>query len=493
MLARTTSDGYSDAVSSLKNEFRPFATAEGAHVIDQAEYEKADFLKTGFKKGLARSSEINKALRQSASVASAVAQFTMEKSGQDVLDNGDTGLLKTLFETALKNVSSLLIAEARGTENALEAVFEQTVEALTPGLLVHVRAIERNTEVMPTLKVNGLAAKGIVKGNNVPLLVGDIAGAGHWLALQYDEKLDKWVLQNPAKGVALPSGVPVGAVEYFAASVPPAGYLKADGSAVGRATYPDLFAAIGTVYGEGDGETTFNLPDLMGRFAEGNTIPGTVKEAGLPNVTGTFTVAMGSGPCDLSGAFEKGEYSRNGVSPQTGNFAWYKTNFNAKQSNPIYGASGTVQPPALTLLPCVKAFDALTDPGLIDVGQLAQDVVTLTRNMAGKVDKVIDGKNTAYIVDSYTDEAGNWCRQWSDGWMEQCVSVNGSGGTATFLYPYADTNYFACIGPVGTASNDYVLLGISDYKTTSVSVTWGGELKNASSIRVYTCGQKAQS
>ena len=39
--------------------------------------------------------------------------------------------------------------------------------------------------------------------------------------------------------------------------------------AVSRATYSDLFAAIGTTYGAGDGSTTFNLPDLRGRVAAG--------------------------------------------------------------------------------------------------------------------------------------------------------------------------------------------------------------------------------
>lgn len=42
-----------------------------------------------------------------------------------------------------------------------------------------------------------LAAKTIVKLNNQPLVAGDIAGAGHWLELQYDSVLDKYVLQNP--------------------------------------------------------------------------------------------------------------------------------------------------------------------------------------------------------------------------------------------------------------------------------------------------------
>jgi len=49
----------------------------------------------------------------------------------------------------------------------------------------------------------------------------------------------------------------------------PAGYLKADGTAVSRATYAALFAAIGTTFGVGDGATTFNLPDLRGEFVRG--------------------------------------------------------------------------------------------------------------------------------------------------------------------------------------------------------------------------------
>lgn len=47
----------------------------------------------------------------------------------------------------------------------------------------------------------------------------------------------------------------------------PSGYLVEDGSAVSRTTYADLFAAIGTTYGAGDGSTTFNLPDSRGRTA----------------------------------------------------------------------------------------------------------------------------------------------------------------------------------------------------------------------------------
>ncbi len=50
-------------------------------------------------------------------------------------------------------------------------------------------------------------------------------------------------------------------------AVAPSGYFLEDGSAVSRTTYSDLFAAIGTTYGAGDGSTTFNLPDSRGRVA----------------------------------------------------------------------------------------------------------------------------------------------------------------------------------------------------------------------------------
>lgn len=63
--------------------------------------------------------------------------------------------------------------------------------------------------------------------------------------------------------------VPPGAVFYFATSTAPAGYLKADGTAVSRTTYAGLFATIGTTFGAGDGSTTFNLPDLRGEFIRG--------------------------------------------------------------------------------------------------------------------------------------------------------------------------------------------------------------------------------
>lgn len=59
---------------------------------------------------------------------------------------------------------------------------------------------------------------------------------------------------------------PPGAIMDFAMPNPPNGWLAANGAAVSRATYADLFAAIGTTFGAGNGSSTFNLPDLRGYF-----------------------------------------------------------------------------------------------------------------------------------------------------------------------------------------------------------------------------------
>lgn len=60
-----------------------------------------------------------------------------------------------------------------------------------------------------------------------------------------------------------------GAVMYFAQQTAPVGFLECNGAAVSRTTYAALFAAIGTLYGSGNGSTTFNLPDLRGEFIRG--------------------------------------------------------------------------------------------------------------------------------------------------------------------------------------------------------------------------------
>ena len=103
---------------------------------------------------------------------------------------------------------------------------------------------------------------------------------------------------------AVDSSMPSGAVMYFAMQAAPAGWLKADGSAVSRTQYPALFAAIGTTYGAGDGRTTFNLPDLRGEFVRGwdggrnidqGRAFGSAQGDAIRNITGSIDTGSNSG------------------------------------------------------------------------------------------------------------------------------------------------------------------------------------------------------
>lgn len=74
--------------------------------------------------------------------------------------------------------------------------------------------------------------------------------------------------------------VPTGTIMYSLSLNMGDGWLLADGSEISRTDYSALFNAIGTRYGDGDGSTTFNLPDMRGRSPLG---------AGLGALGGTLT------------------------------------------------------------------------------------------------------------------------------------------------------------------------------------------------------------
>lgn len=65
------------------------------------------------------------------------------------------------------------------------------------------------------------------------------------------------------------SNISIGSIFLHGSQIVPDGYLKCDGAAVSRTTYVDLFNTLGTIYGSGNGTTTFNVPDMRGYFARG--------------------------------------------------------------------------------------------------------------------------------------------------------------------------------------------------------------------------------
>lgn len=124
-----------------------------------------------------------------------------------VATDNDNHLATTAFAQKMMQQAPSIVATAGGTADALTASYTPAVAALTNGMALYVRAASANATTTPTFTPNSgtIAAKTIVKGAGVALTAGDIAGAGHWIELQYDAILDKWVLLNPATGVTAQS------------------------------------------------------------------------------------------------------------------------------------------------------------------------------------------------------------------------------------------------------------------------------------------------
>ena len=172
------------------------------------------------------------------------------------------------------------------------------------------------------------------------------------------------------------SGIDTGMIIPFAGNGDiPAGFLLCNGASVLRDTYPDLFKVIGTTYGAVD-DTHFNLPNLIGKFAEGSESAGVYKEAGLPNITGD--IAMGYS-CYLDSETKGAFITTGGVSqldsPMGSTNPFHKVEFNASRSNSIYGNSDTVQPPSLTVRYIIKAFKGASATSTdIEITKVANDV-----------------------------------------------------------------------------------------------------------------------
>lgn len=166
-----------------------------------------------------------------------------------------------------------------------------------------------------------------------------------------------------------PSGVRarsrVGDIVFSPVGTPRAGTLVCDGSAVSRQTYKELFDFLGVSCGEGDGETTFNLPDLRDAWI---LCAGTEHEAGdnvaegLPDIQGQLNTLSGTRAWLIRtavGAFSKTD--NTGTSGEDGSEVQSvadtnRTNsvfFHASNSNSIYGAQSHVTPASVAVLPCI--------------------------------------------------------------------------------------------------------------------------------------------
>lgn len=281
---------------------------------------------------------------------------------------------------------------------------------------------------------------------------------------------------------------PTGAIAAFAMATPPAGWLKCNGQQVSRATYADLFTAIGTTFGVGNGTTTFTLPDLRGEFVRGFD-DGRGVDAGR-----TF----GSSQADELKSHVHSDVTVNGSIADNGDPGNYvltaATQFQALTNvGGSVGATGGTEtrPRNIALMWCIKAYGETINEGIVDVAALAtylEEVEdTLTANVSAvntsKVDKT--SEQALRATDALSISGSDISLNKGDGTSETITLPAGTApttaqvGTATAglavgsLGSYALLYYGTTTNPGTTVSGSstyYSSAGASS--STSPSGTW---------------------
>lgn len=202
-------------------------------------------------------------------------------------------------------------AVATGTGGAYSVSYTNPPTALANGQVFFFQA-NHDAGGAATFKVNSFTAYPIQTITGDALTSGQVVN-GQIVELLFLSNTFRVLSTLAPEQVAADPGVShlvqIGAIQPWAGGVSniPDGYLLCNGSEISRTTYANLFSAIGTRWGTGDGSTTFNLPDLRDVFLAGareddagvakTNITGSLLQTG-----GSTTTGSGEGSHDHGGA-----------------------------------------------------------------------------------------------------------------------------------------------------------------------------------------------
>ena len=288
---------------------------------------------------------------------------------------------------------------------------------------------------------------------------------------------------------------PVGAILPFSGNTVPVGYLTCNGAEVSRTLYADLFEVIGTTYGAGDGNTTFNLPNLgnniVSDISTGDlAVVGNGIALGLTN--GAFNFALNynssSGNSDTFNVNSYGKTVGNVVTPTIQS----ATNHSAVGVTTDASKSGLVAKMTATKTSVkyiIKAFASITNGGNVDAENIMGAVEGIQSTLA-EINDISD-----YIVESYVSGT-EWYRKWKSGWLEQGGQFQSPSSPAypthniTFLHPFADTPVRVVRMPISFQASD-----AGSYLVTVDSITSTGFYVQRTYANQkyswYACGQGA--
>ncbi|ELW1174338.1 phage tail protein [Escherichia coli] len=197
------------------NNFKPFALDPNANVTSQADWEALPALLSGFTAGKASSAQVNKAIRQASFIAAALAQYTANKSGLDVLDDGDlNGFISkmgTAFGKDFQALDATLTALAGLTTgaNKLPYFTGNDTAAQTDLTSVGRDIIGKNTiaDILTYLGLGEAAKRNVGTGENqIPDMSSYASGSG-WRKMP-DGSIEQWGRINfPTNAAAVSTNV----------------------------------------------------------------------------------------------------------------------------------------------------------------------------------------------------------------------------------------------------------------------------------------------
>lgn len=297
------------------NQLLPFASGENPNVLPFADWNSLPARLTGFQSGIASSQQFNYILAQGGAAGYVIGQLVADNTNQDATLDPEslyTNWKKAVAAFIPANVADGSISGAKLTNNTV--AFAKIASAAIATSAEAKAGTVNNKLMTPQLVAQAIAAQ-------------------------------------------IPPAIPTGMLLPFAGTEVPDGYLLCNGANVSRTDYANLFAAIGTKWGEGDGSTTFTLPNFNNRFIEGTTDTekvGQYLEAGSPNITGQLTVSIPWSSDNKWGALEATSYRAAFVAGQASQSVIGKILFDASKDNQRYSSS-TIQPSAGYSLIIIKA------------------------------------------------------------------------------------------------------------------------------------------
>jgi microcystin-dependent protein len=205
------------------------------------------------------------------------------------------------LKTALESINTKLVTHVDESARSV-SVDDQTIAG------DHLRTIQVNTSsvTISLADATTMAAGYVVSISNqssgnitvaLATATDTIDGVTNTTNAIATKETRRYVVNAAATGyltAANGNAIPAGVVWDFAGSTAPGGWLECDGSAVSRSTYANLFAAISTTWGTGDGSTTFNLPDYRDKVRIGRgtgTVTASGVDADVDTSNDTLTVA----------------------------------------------------------------------------------------------------------------------------------------------------------------------------------------------------------